>query len=182
MYRAATLSFATVTRYQGPTFLASHERWARPGYFIAGTRVHLPELLHESLTDSDILNGRVFDYDFLHARWDGCRRYRRRLAPGCWEGLLNLISYRHCVFHGCNASAWHKDLVLVNGFDESLWLRLRRPRTGRSAEQCRLSFALAKVFALSSAPGPQGGRGRETSNCGQPQTISQATFLWDYAG
>lgn len=100
-------------------FLESHERHSRPRCFISGSRVHLPEHLHVTLSDSDILSGRMFDYSFLHSRWEGVRNFRRRLTPGRWERLLNLLTYRPCVFHGCNASAWREDLMKINGFDET---------------------------------------------------------------
>jgi hypothetical protein len=32
---------------------------------------------------------------------------------------LNLATYRYCVFHGSNASAWLTDILSVNGFDET---------------------------------------------------------------
>lgn len=100
-------------------FLACHERMSRPGCYASGTRVHLPESVHRNLSDRDILSGRMFDYDFLYERWGGVQRFRRRLAAGRWEGLLNLLTWRYGVFHGCNASAWRKDLLRVNGFNES---------------------------------------------------------------
>ena len=100
-------------------FLESHARCAQPGYFLSGGRFHVPEHVHAGLSDSDILTGRLFEYDFLYAQWEGVRSIRRRIAPGRWEGLYNLLTYRSCVFHGSNASAWRKDLLHVNGFDES---------------------------------------------------------------
>ncbi len=100
-------------------FVASHVRHARPNYFLAGSRVNIPRQVHQEFSDEAILDGQVFDMDYLVVRDPTIRRYRTRLARrNPLEGLLNLCTHRHCVFAGSNASAWKSDLVQVNGFDE----------------------------------------------------------------
>ncbi|MCA9264406.1 MAG: glycosyltransferase [Planctomycetales bacterium] len=101
-------------------FVASHLRECRPGYFIAGGRVNIPEAIHSRWTDHDILSRRVFDPHFLGQSAPHLGKMGRRLRPqpAGLRRLWDLFTYRHCVFSGSNASAWRGDLERVNGFDE----------------------------------------------------------------
>ena len=104
-----------VPRYD---FVANHMRHARPGYFVSGNRVNVPQQVHESFTDEMILGNRVFEAERLGESWPDALRHTLRLHPGRWEWLLNKLTYRYNVFCGCNSAAWREDLVRVNGFDE----------------------------------------------------------------
>ncbi len=100
-------------------FVERHCRHARPRCFISSSPVEVPSPIHTRFHDEDIVTNRVFQFDFLE-EYGGIRaKFRRRLHPGRWESLLNLATYRHCVFHGSNASAWLSDILIVNGFDET---------------------------------------------------------------
>jgi glycosyltransferase involved in cell wall biosynthesis len=100
-------------------YVASHLRHAVRGTFLSGHRVHIPEPIHEQFTDEDILSHRVFDVEFLTQLDPQLRRQAMRLSPAAWqEQVLNLVTWRFCVFHGSNSSAWREDIERVNGFDE----------------------------------------------------------------
>ncbi|MFN7085998.1 MAG: glycosyltransferase family 2 protein [Burkholderiales bacterium] len=100
-------------------FVSRHRRLAEPGHFLSGNRI----LLSEAFTAA-ALGQRLPLYDWSLPRWflawlkrdinrwlpllrlpDGAFRKR---APGRWKGVKT-----------CNVSAWRKDLIAVNGFDES---------------------------------------------------------------
>lgn len=102
-----------------PYFVARHLALAQPGVFLAGNRV----LLSERFTRRVLREG-IPIHAWHTGRWlaawvrrdvnralplmrlpDGA--FRRR-APARWDGIKT-----------CNLSAWHDDLVRVNGFDES---------------------------------------------------------------
>lgn len=101
-------------------YVESHTRHAQPNYFIAGARINVPAAVHQSFSDVDILSQRAFDVDFLAAKCSALTRYRGRLLRSSrWENCLNLLTFRYCVFSGSNSSAWRRDLLAVNGFDES---------------------------------------------------------------
>lgn len=102
-----------------PDFIRRHRLLAEPGYFLSGNRV----LLSEALTVR-ALREQLPLYDWTFARWavarlqGGINRllpllrlpdggFRRR-TPERWQGVKT-----------CNFSAWRKDLLAVNGFDEA---------------------------------------------------------------
>jgi glycosyltransferase involved in cell wall biosynthesis len=100
-------------------YVAAHVRHARPRTFVSGGQVPIPIDVHPLIPDAAILDQRAFSADYLAALWPGITRFRRRLQPGRWEGLLNLFTYRYCTLRGSNFSAWMADIRRINGFDES---------------------------------------------------------------
>jgi glycosyltransferase involved in cell wall biosynthesis len=100
-------------------FVASHLRHRRKGHFISGGRVHVGPDVFQQFSDDDILSNLVFDPEFLAGLDTTLRRQGLRLVRDRWYvPLLNALTWRYCVFHGSNASAWRSDLIRVNGFDE----------------------------------------------------------------
>jgi glycosyltransferase involved in cell wall biosynthesis len=100
-------------------FVRRHRRLAEPGYFLSGNRI----LLGEAFTARALVQ-RLPIYDWSTPHWLGAwiRRdinrwlplvrlpdgaFRKRM-PDRWEGVKT-----------CNLSAWRKDLIAVNGFDEA---------------------------------------------------------------
>jgi glycosyltransferase involved in cell wall biosynthesis len=100
-------------------FVEHHCHYARPRCFISGSPINVPGHVHAQFRDEDITTNRVFQFDFLKEQWDITAGVRQRLHTGRWESLLNFATYRYCVFHGSNASAWLSDILTVNGFDET---------------------------------------------------------------
>lgn len=100
-------------------FVERHSQLSRPGYYLSGGRLHISATIYDQFTPDDILRNRVFQVEFLerHAKWLG--RFKYRLHPGRWRPVLDLLTYRYAVFHGSNASAWTRDILRVNGFNES---------------------------------------------------------------
>ena len=103
-----------------PGFVAAHRALAEPGWFLSGNRV----LLSRAFT-SQVLQERLPIQQWGKADWLGARlRGRinrllpvlglpfpdalRRLQPRRWRGAKT-----------CNLSAWRRDLLTVNGMDET---------------------------------------------------------------
>jgi glycosyltransferase involved in cell wall biosynthesis len=100
-------------------FIAQHQRFAEPGYFLSGNRV----LLSEGYT-AKALQTHVPLQGMSAAQWvlPWLRRDINRLLPlvrlpdgafrkrsaDQWQGVKT-----------CNFSAWREDLIAVNGFDET---------------------------------------------------------------
>lgn len=103
----------------GRGFVAAHRRLAEPGWFLAGNRVLLgadytAAVLRESIGVQDLgpgqwllarMRGRVNRLAPLVRLPDAPWRKR---TPQRWRGVKT-----------CNFSAWRRDLLAVNGFDES---------------------------------------------------------------
>ena len=93
-----------------PTFVQKYIKLAEPGYFIAGNRVLLaPNFIPQS-------------YDFLQLFFAYCQKKINRLLPFVYLQLgflrkINKTKWRAA--KGCNLGIWKKDLLEVNGFDES---------------------------------------------------------------
>lgn len=102
-------------------FLAVHARQARPGYFLAGSYFKLPRDTSEAITRDDIERGDCFRTAWLYrhglSRWRKTAKLRAgvRIAP-----MLNRLTTTRCNFKGSNASAWKRDILAVNGFDERM--------------------------------------------------------------
>ncbi len=101
-------------------FIATHLRFARPGWYVSGWRVDVEPAAHQQFTPADILEGRVFDPAFLTAKGEDLSRYRNRFSRNrLLLGAGDVVTYRWRVFHGNNGAAWRKDLLKINGFDEA---------------------------------------------------------------
>jgi glycosyltransferase involved in cell wall biosynthesis len=103
-----------------PHFIAQHRRLAEAGWFLAGNRI----LMNEHLT-GQVLSQGLSVYDWTARRWltaamtGKINRFiplwplpvaasLRKMPARRWEGVMT-----------CNLSAWHSDLLQINGFDES---------------------------------------------------------------
>jgi len=101
-------------------FVATHVRLAKPGWYISGWVIDLPATIHQQFDTEDILSGRVFDVDYLKSHDEALQKYSYRLSRS--RAVLtagDLLTTRWFVFHGGNGSVWRKDLLKINGFDES---------------------------------------------------------------
>lgn len=101
-----------------PGFVEGHGRLARPGCFVSGGYLKLPERVTGAVTEDVVRTGRVFEPVWL--RGQGWRPGRRalRLAPeGYRAGLLDRITPTRTTWNGHNSATFRKHLVQVNGFD-----------------------------------------------------------------
>lgn len=136
-------------------FVARHRMLSEPGWFLSGNRV----LLSQALTD-EVLRRKLPVHlwgwgAWLATRWrGGIKRllplvrlpdikWLRKLSPRRWEGAKT-----------CNLSAWRRDMLAVNGLDESYtgWgledsdLVVRLIRAGVSSKSARFSAPVLHLW------------------------------------
>jgi len=102
-------------------FLSVHVNRAQPGHFLSGGYCKLPMSLSQQITREDIIDGRCFDYDWLRANGmpAGRKNLKLKASPGRAQ-LYNRLTPTRCNLKGANASAWTRDVIRVNGFDERM--------------------------------------------------------------
>lgn len=102
-------------------FVAVHAAEARPGFFLSGSYFKLPMTTSKAIARDDILTGRCFDVAWLRRHGLGYWRKTVKISAGARTArLLNRLTTAKCNFKGSNGSAWKKDIVAVNGFDERM--------------------------------------------------------------
>lgn len=136
--RADYLLFVDGDCLAAPGFAARHVGLAREGRFVTGGVVRLPEPLERGPGAEQVLSGEVFGWPWLRSR--GVRGLRPYLKSGAFAGwsasLLERLTPVEPTWNGGNSSGWRKDLVAVNGFDESL---------GYGGEDVELGFRLNRL-------------------------------------
>ena len=102
-------------------FVRRHAERRRPGHFLSGGYVKLPESVTRAIDDKAIVEG-----DFARRAWlrdQGLGRLEnlsKLILKGRWAGLFNRISRTRAGWHGHNASCWKSDALRINGFDERM--------------------------------------------------------------
>jgi len=102
-------------------FVSQHRALARPGRFLSGGAVRLPEEVCRTIGPDDVLSGRSHDPRWLHSQ--GLQRSRDvlKLMSGPRLGAaLDAVTPTRATFNGGNASAWRDDLLKTGGFDERM--------------------------------------------------------------
>ncbi len=102
-------------------FVSAHCQLARPNYYIAGgSHIDIPAGMHPAIGREDIEAQRVFQVGWLVSRGMAAKKLRYRLSRNRFLArLLDTVTPRPGVLVGANASAWKKDVLAVNGFDET---------------------------------------------------------------
>ena len=102
-------------------FLEVHATEAEPGYYLSGGYHKLPMETSKAITREDILAGRCFELEWLKAHGLGSTYKNSKLTARGWKArLFNTLTPTRCRFKGSNGSAWKKDVLVVNGFDETM--------------------------------------------------------------
>ncbi|MDX1589071.1 MAG: glycosyltransferase family 2 protein [Oleiphilaceae bacterium] len=102
-------------------FLAVHAVQAQPGHYLSGGYHKLPLATSKAITREDILSGRCFDLHWLKAHGLKASYKNSKLTANRWQArLFNTLTPTRCRFKGSNGSAWKKDILAVNGFDETM--------------------------------------------------------------
>lgn len=103
-------------------FLQIHFENSKPKRFLSGGAVRLPLALSRELTRKDISGGLAFDKNWLIAH--GLRKSlfkNLKLTQNRWlSSALNRLSPTNATWNGGNSSAWKKDILSVNGFNERM--------------------------------------------------------------
>lgn len=102
-------------------FLEVHATEAEPGCYLSGGYHKLPMATSQAITRDDILSGRCFELPWLKAHGLRSSYKNSKLTARGWKArLFNTLTPTRCRFKGSNGSAWKKDVLAVNGFDETM--------------------------------------------------------------
>jgi len=95
-----------------PSFIADHLRICKPGTFVSGTRA----LINEAVTEQMLKLDRItIEHGSLGKKYNA---YRSRLAS-FFIYLFQKGGKNVNYVLGCNMAFWKKDLLTINGYDES---------------------------------------------------------------
>lgn len=102
-------------------FVETHLRHSEQGYFLSGGHFPLSMELSYQITLDDIKSRRCFDLNWLKAHGLGSNFKNIKLTKSSTlANLMNRITPTKPTWNGGNASAWKKDILTVNGFDERM--------------------------------------------------------------
>lgn len=102
-------------------FLTIHHHKKAKGYFLSGGYSKLPMLLSQAITKEDILEQRCFDLAWLKQQGLGSSFKNSKFTAKGWRAsLLNAVTPTTASWNGHNSSAWKKDILDINGFDERM--------------------------------------------------------------
>jgi glycosyltransferase involved in cell wall biosynthesis len=104
-------------------FIASHIARRAEGVFLSGGMIRLPDRSTSALSEQGIEIGEVFRLNWIFAQI-GLRKLsvllKAAVLPMALASKLERITPVKRTWNGANSSAWRRDLIAVNGFDESL--------------------------------------------------------------
>jgi glycosyltransferase involved in cell wall biosynthesis len=102
-------------------FLEVHASEAEPGRFLSGGYHKLPMVTSKAIRKDDILSGQCFNLSWLKSQGLKSTYKNSKLTANHWQAkLFNSLTPTRCRFKGSNGSAWKKDILAVNGFDETM--------------------------------------------------------------
>ncbi len=102
-------------------FTAVHASRARPGRWLAGSCLRLPMSTSRAITPDDVRAQRCFDPAWLRAHGLPRTASVSKVATPRWLARWrNRVTPTRCRFKGGNASAWRRDVLAVDGFDERM--------------------------------------------------------------
>ena len=102
-------------------FVQVHVENRLPQCFLSGGYHKLPMLLSQKISKEDILSGKCFQIKWLVDQ--GMRKSfknQKLTTSTLWGKSLNWLTPTKPSWNGHNASAWKKDMLAVNGFDERM--------------------------------------------------------------
>lgn len=102
-------------------FLAVHAREAEPGRYLSGGYHKLPMSTSTDISRDDVLSGRCFELAWLKQHGLRSSYKNSKLTAGpVLAKWFNRLTPTRCNFKGSNGSAWRKDVLAINGFDERM--------------------------------------------------------------
>lgn len=107
----------------GPDFVSRHVRLSESGKFCTGGVVRLSTKATQAASIVDIETRQIFTVSWLRQHASLTRLgtlLKLSLLPLAVSGVLEKITPVNKKWSGGNSSAWRKDLLSVNGFEESL--------------------------------------------------------------
>lgn len=103
-------------------FLQQHDERKEIGFFLSGGAVRLPLELSRRITREDILTQEAFDQSWLMKNGLKCSFLKKlKLTQNrSFSDRLNRITPTKATWNGGNSSAWKRDILAVNGFNERM--------------------------------------------------------------
>lgn len=102
-------------------FIATHEKFAQEGYFLSGGYFKLNDEVSNRLQESDVRSGEAFNLKWLigngQPRTFKCTKLFKSKK---FAAFMNFITPAGATWNGCNASGWRKDMMTINGYNESM--------------------------------------------------------------
>lgn len=102
-------------------FLQKHLAYRKPDRFLSGGYFKLPMPISETIGKEEIMSQQCFDLSWLYR--EGLKKSfksNKLSSRGFKEWFLNHFTPSKATFNGHNVSAWKKDILAVNGFDERM--------------------------------------------------------------
>ncbi len=102
-------------------FLKVHAQEACPATYLSGGYHKLPMSTSKAITREHIISGKCFNIDWLKEHGLKKSYKNSKLTAGQTKAkIYNKLTPTSCNFKGSNGSAWLKDIINVNGFDERM--------------------------------------------------------------
>lgn len=101
-------------------FVDTHITNARPGRFLSGGVEYLTKTATNAITDQTIKTQALFDPVWLSKNREKPAIFGKVNRSALVQELVRHFSTTAPTFNGHNASAWKKDILSVNGFDERM--------------------------------------------------------------
>jgi glycosyltransferase involved in cell wall biosynthesis len=132
-----------------PEFVAGHVALARPGHFVSGGCVRLGERATKAIRPENVLDGDVYNKDWLQQRGESAANLRKMLlsAPP-WNNVFNAITTTKPTWNGHNSSTWREEVLAVNGFDERLGYGGLDREFGERLERCGMKGIQARYTLI----------------------------------
>ena len=103
------------------SFVQTHIDLAEKNYFLSGGHFPLSSSASNLITEDIILSQKCFNKGFLISSSQILsKNYLKLLQTNLLSKFLDLITPTKSTFNGNNSSAWRKDIIKVDGFDERM--------------------------------------------------------------
>ena len=102
-------------------FVEVHLKFSETGYFLSGGTLRLPIDLSRKISFDDVKTERAFNLKWLYANGLPKTFKSTKLLQHSWYSrFLNWITPTKASWNGHNSSGWKKDIVAINGFNETM--------------------------------------------------------------
>ncbi|HXR83090.1 MAG TPA: glycosyltransferase family 2 protein [Hanamia sp.] len=103
-------------------FLQVHHDNKEKNYFLSGGAIRLPMDLSTMISKENIFSGNAFDKSWLmkNGLKNPFLKNLKLTKNNSFANLMNGITFTKATWNGGNSSAWKKDVMAVNGFDERM--------------------------------------------------------------
>lgn len=130
-------------------FVKSHIENRQKSTFLSGGHFPLTMEISELIDESDIVSQKCFDIGWLKSK--GLKSNFKNVKLSKNKGvthLMNFITPTKATWNGGNASAWKKDVLSVNGFDERMKYGGEDREFGERLENAGLEAKRVRYFAI----------------------------------